>query len=83
MANYNIERITAGCEKIGVSLTEEQLNQFIKYYELLVEWNSFMNLTAITDFDEVCKKHFLDSLSIVKAYDVETLTSGNISIIDI
>lgn len=67
MANYNIERLTAGCEKIGVSLTEEQLNQFIKYYELLVEWNSFMNLTAITEFDEVVTKHFVDSVSLVKA----------------
>ena len=70
MANYNIERLTAGCEKIGVSLTEEQLNQFIKYYELLVEWNSFMNLTAITEFDEVVTKHFVDSVSLVKAVDL-------------
>lgn len=49
----------------GIVLTEEQDQQFLKYYELLVEWNSFMNLTAITDFDEVMKKHFLDSLSFI------------------
>lgn len=55
---------------IGVTLTEEQINQFLKYYELLVEWNGFMNLTAITDYDEVMKKHFVDSLSLIKTFDV-------------
>lgn len=71
MANYNIEKLTAGCEKIGVSLSKEQLDQFIKYYELLVEWNSFMNLTAITEFDEVVTKHFVDSVSLIKAIDLD------------
>ena len=66
-------------EKIGVSLTEEQLNQFIKYYELLVEWNSFMNLTAITEFDEVVTKHFVDSISLIKAVDL----NKPLSVIDI
>lgn len=79
MANYNIERLTTGCEKIGISLTEEQLNQFIKYYELLVEWNSFMNLTAITEFDEVVTKHFVDSISLIKAVDL----NKPLSVIDI
>ena len=49
----------------GITLTSKQDEQFIKFYELLVEWNSFMNLTAITEFDEVMKKHFLDSMSFV------------------
>ncbi|GFI23360.1 ribosomal RNA small subunit methyltransferase G [Lachnospiraceae bacterium] len=53
----------------GVAIDEEQLHQFIKFYELLVEWNRFMNLTAITEFDAVCKKHFLDSISLCKAID--------------
>lgn len=79
MANYSIERLTAGCEKMGVTLTEEQLNQFIKYYELLVEWNSFMNLTAITEFDEVVTKHFVDSISLIKAVDL----NKPLSVIDI
>ena len=58
----------------GITLTEKQDEQFLKFYELLVEWNSFMNLTAITEFDEVMKKHFLDSLSFVhylKKYDFD------------
>lgn len=49
----------------GITLTAKQDEQFLKFYELLVEWNSFMNLTAITEFDEVMKKHFLDSLSFI------------------
>lgn len=51
----------------------------MSYYELLTEWNQVMNLTAITDFDEVCKKHFIDSLSLVKAYEI----NDSISIMDI
>ena len=81
--NHNFETLISDCKQWGIELSEQQLTQFSDYYDLLVEWNSFMNLTAITDFDEVCKKHFLDSLSIVKAYDREYLESGNISLIDI
>ena len=55
-----------GCQAFGVTLTEKQIEQFEKYYELLVEWNKVMNLTGITEFDEVMQKHFVDSLSIVK-----------------
>lgn len=55
---------------LGVKLTEEQIQQFLIYYEMLVEWNQKMNLTAITEYDEVMKKHFIDSISLVKAYDV-------------
>ena len=53
----------------GIQLDEEQLQRFIKYYELLVEWNSFMNLTAITEFEAVCTKHFIDSISLCRAVD--------------
>ncbi len=52
---------------LGISLTEEQLNQFYQYYEMLVEKNKVMNLTAITKEDEVVTKHFSDSLSLLKA----------------
>ena len=46
-------------DSIGVSLNDTQLEQLDKYYELLVEWNSFMNLTGITDYEEVMLKHYL------------------------
>lgn len=52
----------------GVELNEKQLFQFQKYYEMLIEWNGKINLTAITDFDEVLKKHFLDSIAIGRLF---------------
>lgn len=57
--------------KIGIELSGVQVNQFFKYYELLVEWNSFMNLTGITEYEEVVIKHFVDSLSLIKAIDLK------------
>ena len=54
-------------KEFHIYLNENQLNQFMKYYDLLKEWNSFMNLTAITEFDEVLKKHFIDSVSLINA----------------
>ena len=65
--------------KIGVELSDTQVEQFIKYYDLLVEWNSFMNLTGITEYEEVVIKHFVDSLSLIKAVDLKQ----NLSLIDI
>lgn len=49
------------------SLSERQMEQFYQYYEMLVEWNQVMNLTAITEMTEVVTKHFVDSLSLKKA----------------
>ncbi len=53
------------CEKMGVSLTEKQLEQFMTYLSLLLEWNEKMNLTAITEKREVVLKHFADCLSLL------------------
>ena len=53
--------------EFGIELTAEMEEQFLLYYNMLIEWNSFMNLTAITDFDEVLKKHFTDSVSLIRA----------------
>ena len=75
MKKYLIEEVN----KIGISLSDKQVEQFIKYYELLVEWNSFMNLTGITEYHEVVVKHFVDSLSLVKAVDL----NNDLSLIDI
>jgi 16S rRNA (guanine527-N7)-methyltransferase len=59
---------TNGLNEMGIHLEDEQIQQFIDYYELLIKWNDVMNLTAITEFKEVVQKHFLDSLSIVKIH---------------
>ncbi|MBB2184745.1 16S rRNA (guanine(527)-N(7))-methyltransferase RsmG [Lachnospiraceae bacterium MD1] len=58
-----------GLNNLGITLTDRQKQQFIDYYELLIEWNNVMNLTAITDLKEVIVKHFIDSLSLVKVYE--------------
>lgn len=68
-------------EEFDIKLNEKQLKQFIQYYELLVEWNSFINLTTIIQFEDVLKKHFLDSLSIIKA--LPNLHNSSNSLIDI
>ena len=71
--------------EFGIGLTEKQLNQFEEYFRLLVEWNEKMNLTAITEREDVYLKHFLDSLSIVKVFPElnETANSGEFSLIDV
>lgn len=66
---YDLKILYKGLQELEIPLDKSQIDAFIQYYELLVEWNSFMNLTAITDFQEVCIKHFLDSLSLNKIMD--------------
>lgn len=57
-------------KELGIVLNDEQKRQFDSFYELLVEWNKVMNLTGITEYEEVNEKHFVDSLSITKAIDM-------------
>jgi 16S rRNA (guanine527-N7)-methyltransferase len=59
-----------GLHRLGLELTEQQLGQFLRYREELLDWNTRINLTAISDPEEVLIKHFLDSLSLLMAYDV-------------
>lgn len=60
----NKEQFVEALSQKGLSISEEQLNQFEKYYQLLVEWNEKMNLTAITEEEAVYLKHFYDSLTL-------------------
>lgn len=71
-----------GLEELGIELSNAQIEHFVKFYEMLVEKNKVMNLTAITEFEEVIVKHFIDSLAIVKVIDKDRL-SDDINIIDI
>ena len=57
-------------KELGIVLNDEQKRQFDSFYELLVEWNKVMNLTGIIEYEEVNEKHFVDSLSITKAIDM-------------
>ena len=68
--SHDFSTLINNCKKWNIILTEKQIKQFDQYYDLLVEWNSFMNLTAITEFDEVIVKHFLDSISLCNYYDL-------------
>ena len=79
MSEKNIDILLKGVQEFQISLSDKQLEQFLQYYDLLVEWNSFMNLTAITEFEEVCIKHFIDSVSLCKAIDC----TQSLSVIDI
>jgi len=63
---YDTTQFRKDLETLNLQLSENQIDQFLSYYELLVEWNEFMNLTAITEYSEVMKKHFIDSLSLIK-----------------
>lgn len=76
---YNTESFQEDLKYMGISLTQEKICCFIQYYEMLTEWNQRMNLTAITDYDEVMKKHFVDSLSLVNVINEDR----NISLIDV
>lgn len=60
-------------ESLSIVLDDKQIRQFEQYYHILVEWNKVMNLTAITEYEEVVEKHFIDSLSIVKVMDLTTI----------
>ena len=76
---YDLSKFKNDLCDLTINLCENQIYQFVRYYELLLEWNEFMNLTAITEFDDVFKKHFIDSISLIKAYDV----SKNSRVIDV
>jgi len=63
----NMERLILGAKKLGLPLNPRQVEQFHIYYQELITWNERINLTAITDYEEVQIKHFLDSLTVTLA----------------
>ncbi len=73
------ELLTQGLLKWNITLSDKQLDQFMQYYKLLVDKNKVMNLTAITEYNEVVQKHFLDSLSLILA----PVFRGEGSVIDV
>ena len=79
--SYDLTNFKHGLEELHVSLTDEQIEQFLRYYEMLVEKNKVMNLTGITEFEEVIQKHFLDSLSLIRV--IPDLADQNLKIIDL
>ena len=65
--------LTEKVKELSIVLNDKQIQQFEQYYNILVEWNKVMNLTAITEYEEVVEKHFLDSLTIVNAINMEKI----------
>jgi 16S rRNA (guanine527-N7)-methyltransferase len=78
-----LETLLHGAKQLGLSLTSKQTQQFQLYYEELVEWNKRVNLTAITDYEEVQLKHFLDSLTLVPAFEDKAWSKGDFSLLDV
>ena len=75
------DRLNQELNQFSIKLENSQIIQFYKYYEILVEWNKVMNLTAITEQNEVITKHFVDSLALIKS--VEEISLNSYRIIDI
>lgn len=71
----NIDEFKREVEKLGILVTDEEINKLEKYVFLLKEWNEKINLTAITEKDQVFLKHFYDSLTLVKIIDLEQVSS--------
>ncbi len=67
MTDEFVKLLDQGCADLGIELSDQQKEQFFKYYEMLIEKNKVMNLTAITELSDVITKHFVDSLLLVLA----------------
>ena len=78
----SMEKLNLGAKKLGLNLTQRQLEQFDIYYQELVAWNKRVNLTAITGYEEVQVKHFLDSLTVTLAWQ-EFRTNADFHLIDV
>ncbi len=78
--NYNISTLVDGCRQLNIELSDEQIRQFICYYEMMTEKNKVMNLTAIIEWEEVLTRHFLDSLLVCRVVD---LSGKSLTVLDL
>ena len=73
-------------DQIGIDLTDKQVSQLDRFYEMIIEKNKVMNLTKITDYDDTVTKHFVDSVSVVLLDDdiyIKNRFSEGASVIDV
>jgi 16S rRNA (guanine527-N7)-methyltransferase len=77
-----VEKLCVCAQKLGYHLSQRQLEQFSVYYQELVDWNQRINLTGITDYEEVQIKHFCDSLTVVLALEA-SIASNHPRILDV
>ena len=73
-----MEALLSGAQRLGLDLSNDQLLQFQRYFQDLVDWNGRTNLTAITDHREVQTKHFLDSLTVSLGISKDVTTNGTL-----
>lgn len=78
-----MNRLIEKAAEFHIELSAKQMNQFQAYYEMLVETNKVMNLTAITELDEVITKHFLDSLALAEVYPDICNLDKNVRVLDL
>lgn len=76
-------KMSDGAYKLGIELEDIQLERLYYYYQFLIKKSKIMNLTTITDEDDVIYKHFVDSLSIVKVLDLNTFQDSNKRVLDL
>ncbi len=69
------DKFMSQLESLHIQLDKNQIEKFHRYYELMIEWNKVMNLTGITDYEEVKEKHFVDSLSITRTMALSSIKS--------
>lgn len=79
--SYDLAKFKHGLKELRITLTDHQIEQFLQYYEMLVEKNKVMNLTGITEYEEVIQKHFLDSLSLIRV--IPDIASQKLTVIDL
>jgi len=77
-----MEKLNAGAIKLGLYLNPRQLEQFHIYYQELLDWNKRVNLTAITGYEDVQIKHFLDSLTVTLAWE-QQISNTDFRLIDV
>jgi 16S rRNA (guanine527-N7)-methyltransferase len=78
-----LESLLRGARQLGIALSPDQVRQFQLYYEELVAWNRRVNLTAITDYEGVQIRHFLDSLTAVAILKDEPWAEEGFSLVDV
>jgi 16S rRNA (guanine527-N7)-methyltransferase len=76
---HDYSKLISYLSQYGISVSDDQISQLDTYYEMMVETNKSLNLTAIIEFDEVIVKHYIDSVTIVRDIDM----SGKKSLIDV
>lgn len=77
--SYDFSKFSSILEQWQIPFSEKQQEQLTVYYEMLVEKNKVMNLTAITEFEDVLEKHFLDSIAVARYVDL----TGELSLMDL